>query len=66
MYKSLCSLCRCVSDDYDATELLLTYDDQCRKTGITGWGVSPGVTNMLALLGANMVDEVEEIHISWV
>lgn len=58
-----------VCDDYDAAKLLLTYNDACREAGITaitGCGVSPGVTNMLSLLGAEMLDEVEEIHISWV
>jgi len=54
-----------VCDDYDATELLLSYDDRCKKAGITAilsFGASPGMTNMCGLYGAQQMDSVEEIH----
>ena len=54
-----------VCDDYDATELLLTYHDKCSKAGITAilsFGASPGFTNMCGLLGSQRMDSVDEIH----
>ena len=58
-----------VTDDYDATELMLSYDDKCKQAGIKAiicCGVSPGITNMLGLLGAEKMDKPEEIHTAWV
>jgi len=57
-----------VCDDYDAAELLLGFDGQCRQAGITAiicQGASPGITNMMGLLGARRM-EAEAIHTAWV
>ena len=57
-----------ICDDYDAAELLLGFDGQCRQAGITAiicQGASPGITNMMGLLGASKM-EAEAIHTAWV
>jgi lysine 6-dehydrogenase len=57
-----------ICDDYDAAELLLGFDGQCREAGITAiicQGASPGVTNMMGLLGAGKM-QAEAIHTAWV
>jgi len=57
-----------VCDDYDAAELMLGFDGQCREAGITAiicQGASPGVTNMMGLLGSRKM-EAEAIHTAWV
>lgn len=57
-----------ICDDYDAAEAFLTLDDAARKAGvtaITGAGWTPGITNMLAKLGADRLDEVDEIATAW-
>jgi lysine 6-dehydrogenase len=57
-----------VCDDYDAAELLLGFDGQCRQAGITAiicQGASPGITNMMGLLGASKM-EADAIHTAWV
>jgi len=58
-----------VCDDYDAADELLRFDKRCKKAGITAipcCGASPGITNMLGLLGASKMDHAKEIHTSWV
>ena len=57
-----------VCDDYDAAELLLGLDAPCREAGITAiicQGASPGITNMMGLLGSRKM-EAEAIHTAWV
>lgn len=57
-----------ICDDYDAGEVLLGLDVRCREAGITAiicQGASPGITNMMALLGSGRMD-AEEIHTAWV
>lgn len=57
-----------VCDDYDATEKLLEYDEAAQKAGVTiliGMGASPGISNMFARIGADWLDQVEEIHTCW-
>jgi lysine 6-dehydrogenase len=57
-----------VCDDYDAAELLLGFDGQCRQAGITAiicQGASPGMTNMMGLLGSRKM-QAETIHTAWV
>ena len=57
-----------ICDDYDAAELLLGFDGPCREAGITAiicQGASPGITNMMGLLGAGKMD-AEAIHTAWV
>lgn len=57
-----------ICDDYDAAELLLGLDGRCREAGITAiicQGASPGITNLMGLLGAGKM-EAEAIHTAWV
>lgn len=58
-----------IADDSAAVKELLKFEKACENAGITAiisHGVSPGVTNMLGLLGATKMDEVDEINTSWV
>lgn len=57
-----------ICDDYDAAEEALSLNDEAEEAGITavtGVGWTPGITNVLARLAADQLDEVEEIAISW-
>jgi lysine 6-dehydrogenase len=57
-----------ICDDYDAAAAFLELDDDARKAGvtaITGVGWTPGITNMLARMGADRFDEVESINVAW-
>lgn len=57
-----------ICDDYDVTSKVLDLNSKAKEAGITiisGLGTSPGITNLLAKLGANMLDEVEKIHTAW-
>jgi lysine 6-dehydrogenase len=57
-----------ICDDYDAAEVLLGLDSRCREAGITAiicQGASPGITNVMASLGAGKMD-AEAIHTAWV
>ena len=56
-----------ICDDYDSTSKVLELDSAAKDAGITvisGLGVSPGATNILAKAAAEMLDEPEEIHIA--
>lgn len=58
-----------IADDSVAVEMLLEYDQECKDAGITALicqGVSPGTTNMLALLGSKELDLTDEIHTNWI
>src|SRR5690625_84934 len=58
-----------VADDSAAVELLLKYDNKCKEAGITALicqGVSPGTTNILALLGSKQLDQTNIIHTNWI
>ena len=57
-----------ICDDYDATRRILEYDTDAKKAGttiLTGMGASPGMTNIFARMGANWLDQVDEIHTAW-
>jgi len=57
-----------ICDDYDAAAEFMELDDAARKAGvtaITGVGWTPGITNVFARLGADQLDEVEEIATAW-
>ena len=57
-----------ICDDYDAAADFMTLDEEARKAGvtaITGVGWTPGITNVFARLGAEQLDEVEEIATAW-
>jgi len=56
-------------DDYDVTLKALQLDELAREKGvtaITGMGASPGITNVLAKLGAEQLDKVDEINTYWI
>lgn len=58
-----------IVDDFDTTQQLLDLNDQAAAAGITALiatGASPGLTNILARLSTDLLDEVEEINTSWV
>ncbi len=57
-----------ICDDYDAAADFLKLDEQARQAGVTaisGVGWTPGITNVFARLGADQLDEVDEIDTSW-
>lgn len=57
-----------ICDDYDACAEFMELDEAAKQAGvtaITGVGWTPGVTSVLARLGADQLDEVEEIATSW-
>ncbi|MBU1670609.1 MAG: saccharopine dehydrogenase NADP-binding domain-containing protein [Actinobacteria bacterium] len=57
-----------ICDDYDAAAAFLELDAEAKKAGvtaITGVGWTPGITNVFARLGADQLDEVDEIATSW-
>jgi saccharopine dehydrogenase (NAD+, L-lysine-forming) len=58
-----------VADDAAATRKLLGYHQECEEAGITAlicYGASPGLSNVLCMLGASQMDEVDELHTLWV
>jgi saccharopine dehydrogenase-like NADP-dependent oxidoreductase len=58
-----------VSDDWEATLEILDLDEEAKKAGVTvivGLGASPGVTNVLARRGADILDRTDEVHTAWV
>jgi saccharopine dehydrogenase (NAD+, L-lysine-forming) len=58
-----------ICDDYDVTPKVLELHGKAKAKGITiitGLGASPGATNLLAKLGAQRLDEPEEVHIGLV
>lgn len=58
-----------ICDDYDVTQASLALTDKAKENdvlAITGMGASPGLTNLLARLGANALDETDEINTHWV
>jgi saccharopine dehydrogenase-like NADP-dependent oxidoreductase len=57
-----------ICDDYGPIEELFALDEAAGQAGvtvITGLGWTPGITNILARLGAEELDEVDDINISW-
>lgn len=58
-----------VQDDAEAIPGLLALDDKARNAGvtiITGMGVTPGLSGLWARRAANRMNQVGEIHITWV
>ncbi|MDD5648055.1 MAG: saccharopine dehydrogenase NADP-binding domain-containing protein [Dehalococcoidia bacterium] len=57
-----------IDDDFDATKDSLDLDEAARKAGVTaiiGMGASPGVTNLVAKLGASRLDRTDDIRLYW-
>lgn len=58
-----------VCDDWAATLEILDLHDEAKKAGITvivGLGASPGVTNVMARKGADILDRTDEVHTAWI
>lgn len=57
-----------ICDNYDATEQVFELDERARERGfsvLTGIGWTPGLPNLLARAGADSLDTVKKINISW-
>lgn len=57
-----------IADDYDAYLGVITLDDAARAANVkvlTGFGNSPGITQILAAKGYNALEHPERIHINW-
>jgi saccharopine dehydrogenase-like NADP-dependent oxidoreductase len=57
-----------ICDDADPLPKLFALDDAAKRAGVTvltGMGWNPGISNVTARLGANLLDEIDEIKIAW-
>ena len=57
-----------ICDDYDAAQAVLELDSEARQRGVTvltGLGWTPGLSNVLARKGVEMLDRAREVHIAW-
>lgn len=57
-----------ICDDYGPMQEVLAQDGAAREAGvtaITGLGWTPGMTNVMARKGADLLDEVSEIKVAW-
>lgn len=57
-----------ICDDWETTSEILALDQKARNANIsvvTGFGVAPGVTSMLARLAAQNLDHVDELCTAW-
>lgn len=57
-----------ILDDYDLTMEVLKLDEKAKEkdvTALVGMGASPGLTNILAKLASDALDQTEEIHTHW-
>ena len=58
-----------MNDEFETTLKMLDLDEAARVAGIIvvlGLGGSPGINNVLVRAAANQLDDVQEIHTSWV
>lgn len=56
------------SDEWNATEQALAQDVAARRAGITaivGMGAAPGVTNLLGVRAAHLLDRVDSLDVGW-
>lgn len=57
-----------ICDDWEPTLEMLGLDERARAAGVTaviGMGASPGVSNLLAKLAADQLDDVEAVITGW-
>jgi len=58
-----------INDEFEITYKMYELDDAAKKAGIPiifGLGGAPGIDNVLVRAAADQLDEVEEIHTSWI
>jgi lysine 6-dehydrogenase len=57
-----------ICDDYDGAEEVLGLDSAAKEkkvTIVTGCGLSPGLSNVLARKAADQLERVDAIHVAW-
>ncbi|MFX1551369.1 MAG: SDR family NAD(P)-dependent oxidoreductase, partial [Promethearchaeota archaeon] len=57
-----------ICDDHDATRAFLKINKYAEREDLTfliNSGASPGLTNLMAKMGANQLDKVESIRVLW-
>lgn len=57
-----------ICDDADPLPKLFALDSAANRAGVTvltGMGWNPGISNLAARLGANLLDEVDDVKIAW-
>ncbi|MBF0397461.1 MAG: saccharopine dehydrogenase NADP-binding domain-containing protein [Desulfobacterales bacterium] len=57
-----------IADDYDAYLDVITLEQEAKEKGVkilTGFGNSPGITQILARKGYNDVKNTHKIHVNW-
>lgn len=57
-----------IADDYDSYLAVWELEKDAKKAGVkilTGWGNSPGITQMLARKGYNSMEQARRINIHW-
>ncbi|MFZ5436748.1 MAG: saccharopine dehydrogenase family protein [Bacillota bacterium] len=57
-----------ICDDHDACSKVLALDHEARENGIsvvTGAGWTPGITNAAVRYAADLLGDLEEVHIAW-
>lgn len=58
-----------INDDYETTFEMFELEKKAKEAGILivlGLGASPGINNVFARAGADQLDDIEEIHTSWI
>ncbi len=57
-----------INDDWEPTLEMLELDQEAKKAGITaviGMGASPGLSNLMAVMAMNELDEVDDLVTGW-
>ncbi|MER7847074.1 saccharopine dehydrogenase NADP-binding domain-containing protein [Kitasatospora sp. NPDC096077] len=57
-----------ICDDWEPTVAMLELDDEARAAGVRaviGMGASPGVSNLLAVRAAALLDTLADLHTAW-
>lgn len=57
-----------ICDDWEPTLPMLDLDESARRAGVTaivGMGASPGITNILAVLAARRLDNIDDVYTAW-
>ena len=57
-----------INDDWEPTLDMLELDERARQAGVSaiiGMGVSPGISNLLAVKAIGELDQVEDVYTGW-